>query len=161
MINVQLIGGDKLVAHVQGFWPKLQAATKQSITACLIELTRYVKEQKLSGQVLRNQTGRLRRSIHQSPITVTETEVSGMVGTNVSYGGFWEYGYHGPVTVKQHMRMMVKAWGQPLKNPHQVSVRQHNRQINEPERSFLRSSLRELGPGFMLRLREDLQRALK
>jgi phage gpG-like protein len=161
MINVQLIGGDKLVAHVQGFWPKLQAATKQSITACLIELTRYVKEQKLSGQVLRNQTGRLRRSIHASDVTVTETEVSGKVGTNVSYGRMWEYGYHGPVTVKQHIRMMVKAWGRPVKNPHQVSVRQHQRQVNIEERSFLRSALKDLGPKFTAQLQTDLQRAMK
>lgn len=161
MIAVELIGGDKLVAHVQGMWPALQAATKQSVTACLIELTRYVKEQKLSGQVLRNQTGRLRRSIHASDVLVSETEISGVVGTNVSYGGFWEYGYHGPVTVKQHMRMMVKAWGRPVKNPHLVSVREHNRQINVPERSFLRSSLKELGPKFTAQLQTDLQRALK
>lgn len=161
MIKVELIGADKVVARFQKMWPALQAATIKSITGSLIELTRYVKANKLSGQVLKNRTGRLRRSVHSSGVRDIGGEVSGTVGTNVEYAQQHEYGFTGTVTIKAHMRTIKQAWGHSLKSPRSVSVRSHGRQVNLPERSFLRSALQELAPQFIARLQKDINEAIK
>jgi phage gpG-like protein len=161
MIKMDLIGGDAVVAYLGNIYPRVLDATKKSITASLLELSRYVKEGKLSGQVLRNQTGRLRRSIHASDVVDRGGTVEGTVGTNVEYAAPHEYGFNGVVTVKAHMRMITKAWGKSIKDPHQVSIRSHGRHVNLPERSFLRSSLRELAPQFVARLQQDVNKAME
>lgn len=97
---------------------------------------------KLSGDVLRVRTGRLRRSIH--PEWDFKQGYSGAtVGTNVEYAGIHEYGFSGSVLVKSFQREMTKAFGKPI-SPTQVTVRAHTRNINMPERSFLRTTLREM-----------------
>lgn len=161
MIKAEIIGGDKVLAYMAGIFPRVRAAARQSITRSLFELVAEVKSQKLSGQVLRNRTGRLRRSIHKSDVVDSGNEISGTVGTNVQYAAVHEYGFAGTVTVKAHMRMIKQAWGKALKNPHEVSVRSHGRQVNLPERSFLRSALKEMAPAFIARLQTDINEALK
>ena len=161
MIKAEIVGGDKVLAFMDGIFPRVRTAARQSITRSLFELVAEVKSQKLSGQVLRNRTGRLRRSIHASKVEDTGGEIAGTVGTNVEYAAVHEYGFSGTVTVKAHMRMITQAWGKQLKNPHQVSVSSHGRQVNLPERSFLRSALKEMSPGFIARLQTDINEALK
>lgn len=121
----------------------------------LLKLTKRVKE-KLSGQVLNVRTGRLRRSIHME-VNESVTSVVGTVGTNVIYARPHEYG--GPVTVKEHLRTVKQAWGRPLKEPKQVTVRSHVK--NLPERSFLRSSLLELKDDFYQEVDAGVKRAMK
>ena len=160
MIKAEIIGADKVLANMAGIFPRVRAAAKQSITRSLLELVAEVKSQKLSGQVLRNRTGRLRRSIHMTGVTDSGNEISGVVGTNVEYAAAHEYGFTGTVTVKAHMRKITQAWGKSLKNPRQVSVSSHGRQVNLPEKSFLRSALKEMAPGFIARLQTDINEAL-
>jgi phage gpG-like protein len=161
MIKAEIIGVDQVMAKMNAIYPGVRAAVKKSITASLFELVRHVALQKLHGQVLRNRTGRLWRSIHASDVLDNGGEISGTVGTNVEYARVHEYGFSGTVTVKAHMRMITQAWGKNLKNPHEVSVRSHGRQVNLPERSFLRSSLKELAPKLIARLQADINEALK
>ena len=161
MITFELTSGDQVITYLGNIYPRVKEATKKSITASLIELTAFVKANKLSGQVLKNQTGRLRRSIHASNVTEAGGLISGTVGTNVEYAAVHEYGFSGAVTVKEHMRMIKQAFGKPIKNPHEIAVRSHGRKVNLPEKSFLRSALKELAPGFIAKLQMDVSRAVK
>jgi phage gpG-like protein len=112
------------------------AAQRLAITA-----QRKVKGEKLSGQVLHVRTGTLRRSINQE-VTETEDGVFATIGTNVRYAAIHEYGFDGQVNVRSFLRKGRE-------------VRAHVRNVHLPERSFLRSTLRDMES----QIREDLKRA--
>jgi phage gpG-like protein len=123
----------------------------------------HVKGQKLTGQVLHVRTGTLRRSINRRVYQEGEA-VWAVVGTNVRYAAIHEYGFTGAVSVREHVRKIrAPARMVVVKNKLSKSgvgtwqrkqgavvgeavVKQHVRQVSMPERSFLRSSIRDLEP---------------
>lgn len=107
-----------------------------------ISLQSYIKTDKLSGQVLHVRTGTLRRSINQR-VDQTRDQIRGRVGTNVIYAPPHEYGFTGPVNVKAHTRKISQAWGRPIA-PRDVLVQNYTRQVDLPERSFIRSALADM-----------------
>ncbi len=143
MIKAELIGREHLAPFIRTILPRVQERLNESITRLCIKLSRAVKENKLSGAVLRNRTGRLRRSINYR-IETTPTSIYGIVGTGVEYAHAHEYGVDKNVTVREHMRQIKKAWGKDLKSPKAVMVKSHSRHMRLPARSFLRSALAEM-----------------
>lgn len=115
------------------------SALHKTIAALTMKLLGMVKSDKLSGQVLNRKTGRLSRSINAKFENGGST---GVVGTNVAYGKVHENG--GAYSIPAHMRMMKVAFGKPVQNPRMIEVREHIARF--PERSFLRTALRELEP---------------
>lgn len=110
-----------------------------------------MKQEKLSGpgegQALNVRTGLLRRSITQRLI-VTSNEIHGIVGTNVGYGKFHEYGQSIKADLKKK-REGFKAGliaSKPILKPGDL-----------PPRSFLRSALKEMEP----RVREEFANAVR
>jgi phage gpG-like protein len=93
-----------------------------------------VKNDKLSGQVLKVRTGRLRRSITYK-LSNGDNTASATVGTNLSYGRAQEYGFVG--------EQSVKAFTRKTKDGKTVEVRAFSRHMNLPEHSYLRSTLAE------------------
>jgi len=142
MIRGELTG-DKLV--VQSLRQKVPAIT-QRVERALERLTLMLLERvklKLSDDVLRVRTGRLRRSVTYVMRGKGTNEYEGIVGTNVSYGKTHELGFQGTANIKEHLRMVKQAWGKSIE-PKQVVVRAHTRQVNLPSRSFLRSALKDM-----------------
>lgn len=133
---------------------RLQSGILNAVKRLAINLQGYVKESKLSGQVLNVRTGTLRRSINQE-VTQSGSMTTGIVGTNVSYAKVHEYGFSGEVSVKEHLRTITQAFGRPLAAPKVVTVRAHAMMMNLPERSFLRSALLDFEP----RIKKELQQA--
>ena len=118
--------------------------------AVTVDLTAVVKRDKLSGQVLRRVSGDLSRSV--SPNTKVEGDkIIGTVGTNLFYGRVHEYGFNGRVMIPAHARNTKYG----VQN-----VRAHERTMRLPERSFLRSSLKEMLPEIRERLAKSLVRGL-
>ena len=141
MITAKLENGKELTKRFKDSIPEIQNGVQKEIMRLALKMTGKVMG-KLSGDVLRVRTGRLRRSIH--PEWDFRQGYSGTtVGTNVEYAGIHEYGFSGSVLVKSFQREMTKAFGKPI-SPTQVTVRAHTRNINMPERSFLRTTLREM-----------------
>ena len=141
MITAKITKGEDLGKKFRDTIPNIQGGVQKEIMRLALKMTGKVMG-KLSGDVLRVRTGRLRRSIH--PEWDFKQGYSGAtVGTNVEYAGIHEYGFSGSVLVKSFQREMTKAFGKPI-SPTQVTVRAHTRNINMPERSFLRSTLREM-----------------
>jgi phage gpG-like protein len=114
-------------------------------------LVRYVKEHKLSGQVLHVRTGTLRRKINYR-VTQTAAAITGQVGVKLSYAAAHEYGLDVEEQVREHLRTAKMAFGRPIA-PVTFSVRAHTRHMKLPERSFLRSSLREMTPEIQAMIR--------
>lgn len=115
------------------------------------DIQQHVQTQKLSGQVLNRRTGRLRNSIN-ALVQEAPGSVSARVGTGVSYGRIHEYGFQGTLQVPAHTRMQTMAFGHPMQAK-LVEVRAHPMRVNLPERSFLRSSLRDKAPEAIERIR--------
>lgn len=155
MIKGIVVGDRETIAKIKGLTKEVRAELTKTIWRIVIRLQRYVKEGKLSGQVLHVRTGTLRRSIN-ADVKDSGWAIHGIVGTNVHYGRIHEFGFTGAVEIKEHLRMVKQAWGKPLKNPHKVSVKAHSRTIKLPERSFLRSALKDMAPD----VRKELESAI-
>lgn len=143
MMRLDVLGDNELVLMLRRMTPALQRELRTSIGSLILRLQTAVKSGKLSGQVLGVRTGRLRRSIDQRTAS-SANGVDGRVFTNVEYARGHEYGFNGPVSVRGHLRMTKQAFGRQMRQPRAVFVRPHARQVNIPERSFMRSALREM-----------------
>lgn len=152
MIRLEVIGAEATGRRLQAIAPAVRTSLDRAIALVALRLTRNVKADKLSGQVLKNRTGRLRRSVNYRIDGAGTDTVSAIVGTNVEYARTHELG--GTKTVKEHLRMQVMAWGRPMAEPKRVTVKQHEAKF--PERSFLRSALREMTP----QIRAEIGRAI-
>lgn len=151
MIRVTLVGTDRVVARLKAMPERVRAALVLAMRRQLLNLQGHVVRSKLSGQVLRRVTGNLASSINVE-FRDAGTEISGSVGTKVWYGAVHEYG--GTFNVKGHMRRVTQVFGRPV-TPTEAFVRAHS--VRYPERSFLRSSLRDLSSV----IRADMERSVR
>lgn len=119
-----------------------------------IRMLRLVKL-KVSGPVLKNRTGTLRRKLNVR-FTETPNELTATVGLKLKYAAAHEYGFDGVVTVREHLRRVTQAFGRPLAQPVSATVRAHSMHMKLPERSYLRSTLREEAPS----IREAMRLAI-
>jgi phage gpG-like protein len=140
MIRGMVIGQEEVIVHLEEVHPRVDSLVRQAVRAETLNLVREAKE-KVSGPVLKTKTGTLRRGIN-AEFEETDTSIIGSAGigkAEAKYPAVHEFG--GTVTVREHTRRMTMAWGRAVKTPRQISVRAHT--ATYPERSFLRSTLRE------------------
>ena len=144
-------GAKKTAKNLRDSGKRMHGAVRKSLASLVLELMVKVKQEKLSGpgtgQALNVRTGRLRRSITQR-ITDSGREVRGIVGTNVDYAKFHEFGPSVKDELKKHkegFKAALKANKPALKAD------------DLPPRSFLRSALKEMEP----RIREEFANAVK
>jgi phage gpG-like protein len=133
---------------------KFEPALKQLIQRLTFKLLAMVKAEKLSGQVLNVKTGKLRRSINAK---FENSGNTGTVGTNLIYAKVHENG--GPIEIGAHMRMMKQAFGKPVKVPREIPISAHI--ANFPEKSFLRSALKDLEPKIQPAVDRMVKKVLK
>lgn len=174
-INVTLVGKEAVLGKFRERREKVGAAIYKAMGREMSKLAEYVRTSKLSGQVLKNRTGTLRRSIH-AMATREEGVISGQVGTNVEYAHVHEHGFHGPVQVREHERhnkssLKAKRAGNTARRAGNAqrfvqarlneasaisTVHAHTRQMNMPERAFLRPSLTERRQAVIDALRQSV-----
>ncbi len=142
MITATLVGDRELIARLSSMPRNVQSGLARAITRLGLELQRKVQSEKLSGQVLKVRTGVLRSSINLK-VDQSATAITASVGTAVKYAKVHEFGFSGTVSVRAHLRQITQAFGHPIA-PTTQHVGAHSRRMNLPERSFLRSSLREM-----------------
>lgn len=158
MIEASVTGDAAVVASIRQQYRKITTNVEQSIGRLTLKLLTRVKVSKLSGQVLNVRTGRLRRSITQKVVS-TPSHITGIVGTNVEYARAHELGFNGQVSVKAHLRQIKMAWGKRI-TPRTVEIRAHSRQMNLPEKSFLRSALADMAPEIMQTLQQSVRQGI-
>lgn len=146
-IKGSVTGGRETAKKLRGEGKQVREAVRKTMGRLVLELMVKVKRDKLSGQALNVRTGRLRRSITQR-VEVHGTTIEGVVGTNVEYGKFHEYGRSVKDELKKHregFKAALKA-NKPALNPDDL-----------PPTSFLRSALKEMKQ----HNREEIERAVK
>lgn len=158
-LDVRFVGDQSVIANLRGMGPKVVAAGSASIKRSTLKVLARAK-QKVSGDVLKNRTGTLRRAINFR-LEELGGRIIGTVGIKLRYAAAHEYGFKGTVNVRAHMRMMKVAWGKPVKSPHEIAVRAHTMKMNLPERSFLRSSLRELRSDIVADMQASVAKAVQ
>jgi phage gpG-like protein len=139
MITVE-IKSEAVVARLKSMPDKVRAALVRKITQLALMLEGKVKSDKLSGQVLNVVSGNLRASIH-SKVEQTATSVTGYVFSDgsVKYAAIHEFGG----------------------TQNRVSTKGKAYQIVFPERSFLRSSLREEAENIVRGIKEAVSEGIK
>lgn len=172
-LNVN-VNAERVLAALNGTTPRMRENLVRVVNRLSIEVQAGVKETKLSGQVLHVRTGTLRRSINRR-VDADGDSVVATVGTNVHYAHVHEYGFTGSVNVREHVRRSraqmslakfrtnklgerIEVKGSYRKaggGTGEIHVRAHVREMNMPERSFLRSTLSEMSP----KIRHDLKEA--
>ena len=143
------VRAEELLARLTAAPDKLRANLERVIQRLSIEGQTIVK-QKLGGPVLHNRTGTLRRSINRV-VTSNESGVVATIGTNVKYAAVHEYGFDGVVTVSAYVRKAAVN----AKTSGPISVKTHTRHMKMPERSFLRSTIKDMAP----KIRADIKAA--
>jgi phage gpG-like protein len=157
-IHGTVTGDAEVIQHLRAIPQKTRTELTLTVRRLAIDLQRHVKQDKLSGQVLRNRTGTLRRSITNKVVSAPDG-VRAQVGTNVSYARVHEYGYSGTEAVKEHMRKVRMAFGRAIEE-RAVVVRGHSRRVNIKERSFLRSSLSDKAETIKMELKAAVLRSV-
>jgi phage gpG-like protein len=132
---------------------RLRDGLARAVTRLGLELQKKVQNEKLTGQVLKVRTGSLRSSIN-TEISQTADRVAASVGTNIRYARPHEYGV-------DHL-WVIAAKGRALRFEinGRVIFRKSVRHPPLPERSFLRSALREMQPAIEAGLREAVGQAI-
>jgi phage gpG-like protein len=161
VFTIEVIGREELKARFSGAGANVRDALRRAIQASVIDMEAQVKE-KLSGPVLRNRTGRLRNSVtSRVDIGLAGNQIVGTVGANTPYAAVHEYGFQGVVSVREHLRMITQAFGKPLKGgPREITIHAHPMKMDMPERSYLRSTLRENGQRIHDRLQDAVNQAV-
>lgn len=147
MITARIVKGAEIGKEFRALEPKIDSALHRTVRRLALKLTARVKR-KLSGEVLNVRTGRLRRSVHPE-LEFSANRALAVVGTNVIYGRVHEYG--ATITPKKAKALRFQIGGKWF-------TRQ---KVVIPERSFLRSSLREMVPEIKTELARQINNELK
>jgi hypothetical protein len=165
MITVTITGFEEVRAKLENVFPAARARLRQTTAKLAVDLQRHVVEDKLSGQVLKNRTGTLRRSINQH-VEETSESVTGIVGADMNaarYARALEYGVtflhpggtaylkfpDGAVFISNTNALASRAF----------RTKAHN--ITQPERSYLRSALKDMRQTILDAFAASLRDALK
>ncbi len=162
MITVAVNGDKELITKLDKVPAELNKSLTKAITILTLELKNYIIRNKLSGQVLNHRTGNLWRSIQAAPVINTGDFIEGKVFSSgdVKYAAIHEYGgtikHPGGTPYYLDKKNGGKAvFVSKIDNPNLPVTKAHD--INMPQRSFMRSSLRD----FQGKIRVSLDRAVK
>lgn len=154
IVTATLVGDKALVARLGAMPQAVRQALQKKVTILALKLENKVKTEKLNGQVLNRISGRLARSIAYK-VDVTDTSVYGRVFSSgdVKYAAIHEYGG----TTAPHLILPKKAKALAFINSggDQVFAQKVNHPGSRmPERSYLRSSLKEMSSEISLGMKE-------
>jgi hypothetical protein len=143
VMNVTLTGDRELVVRLNAMGPVVQEALLKDVTRLSVVLQGVVLG-KLHGPVLNQRSGALAGSI-QRKVEQSGAAVFGYVYSSgdVKYAAFWEFGFKGNENVRAHTRQASMVFGRSVA-PFTQNVSEHSRKVDQPARSFLRSSLADM-----------------
>lgn len=146
LVTIQITGDRELMVRMKDMPLAVMQALKIKVQSLSLMLEGYIKTQKLNGQVLNRITGALSRSIFQK-VVASVGSVMGFVFSSgdVKYAAIHEYG--GTIQSPGGTAYMMKEDGmaQFVSNAAATAdmPRTQPHTIHMPERSYMRSSLRD------------------
>ena len=159
MIGVQITGAAQVIERLGALPEKVRLAAKSSLDLWALELASYIKADKLSGQVLNRRSGNLSSSVFPSK-SETSTSVSGgaRAGLDVPYAKIHEYG--GLIPAHQVVAINAKALAFTVGGVMRFAKSVQIPDVQMPERSYMRSSLREKAPDGIAELRAAVKESI-
>lgn len=154
MISIEVRGDLEVAARLESLPEWLRAGLARTIAFLGTELQQKVREN-LSGRVLKSRSGRLRDSIDLKILEGFD-EVAAEVGTGVPYGRFHEFGVGHLWLIRARQ---AKALRFQLGN--RTVFARSVTHPGLPERSFLRSALREMEPEVRRQVEEAVVEAMR
>lgn len=155
-MTVELVGDKEIMAAFDKLPQEIHFNLLKAITILAVQLESHVKTDKLEGQVLNHIHGFLQGSIH-SETSDSGSEIVGRVySSGCNYAAIHEYGFSGSEIVREHVRSHL--FGREV-DP--FTVPSFTRQMNMPERSFLRSSLKDYEQKIIDGITEAVAKAIK
>jgi len=132
-VTSELIGREKIINKFDGYTGMLTGEINAAMETIAAYLVAYVKERKLSGQVLKRKTGALSRSIkgtvaRQPGQIVAQITSRSRGNAPLPYAAFWEYGFSGEESVRAHVRKTASGG--------EANVRAFTRKVNQAARPF-------------------------
>lgn len=159
MIGLQITGTSEVVEKLGAITGKVRIAAKSSLDAWAIELAGYIKSEKLSGNPLNRRSGALSRSVYPDKRETADSISGGArAGADVPYAKIHEYGGLIPahtVVVKNAKALAFSVGG--LRRFAQVV---NIPDVQMPERSYMRSALREQAPEGIAELKAAIREAI-
>lgn len=133
MITVKITGAEQASAYLREQQKEIASRARSTMQRLVLEIQRTVMADKLSGQVLKNRTGNLRRATTEE-VKQEGSTIKGIVGTDrtAPYGKVHELGL--TVTARSRLGKLY--------------------QIRYPKRSYLRSTLAEYKDRIVEELRD-------
>lgn len=160
MIGVQITGDKAVLARFEQATGKVIAAAKTSLDAWAMELAGYIRSEKLSGDPLNRRSGRLSTSVHPINAADTGSAVSAGAGggAGVPYAKIHEYGGLIPAhtVVVHNAKALCFSVGGVRRFAQSVNIPE----VTMPERSYMRSALREQAPEGINELRAAVREAV-
>ena len=139
-LPIKVEGADAVAAKLALAPEQIRRAVARAVEQSAASVTAGAKA-KLSDEILRVRTGRLRRSVHYV-LTGTAVAPSAVIGTNVEYARIHEFGGQTRAHLIEALNAKVLAF--KASTGETVFVRfVHHPGSHMPERSFLRSTLGE------------------
>lgn len=159
MIGLEITGDRALLTKLEATTGKVRAAAKTSLDMWATELAGYIKASKLSGDPLHRRSGALSRSVYPDKRETADTVSGGArAGLDVPYAKIHEYGGLIPahqVAVKNAQALCftvggIKRFAKSVQIP----------DVQMPERSYMRSALREQAPEGIAELKAAIAEAI-
>ncbi len=143
MIKAYYTGDQELVAEFRTKGQAVNAALVKKVRDICEEIDSRAKT-KLSGAKLRIISGSL-LSGFGFRVEVGADRVDGIFMDTEVYAGVQEFGVYRNVVVRSHLRSQKAAFGQQMKaGPKDIFIQSYVREMNLPERSYVRSSMSEM-----------------
>ena len=139
MIRAVVVGQEQVIAHLKEVEPRVYGLVRQAVRAETLAVLRAAKL-KVSGLVLKTRTGTLRRKIN-AKFEESGNSITGSVGLALAYGAIHEYGGVTRAHVIKPRRKKALAFQAGGVGLVRKSVQHPGSKM--PERSYLRSSLKE------------------
>lgn len=146
MLNIQVSGDAQIRQRFAAMPERMRAAVLKKVSALTKKLEAKIKREKLSGQVLNVRTGALRRSISSLVESEASDKITGMAiqSGDVKYGRIHEFGGQTAPHVIVPTKATVLAFMMSGKKVFAKRVNHPGSKM--PERSFMRSSLKDMQP---------------
>jgi hypothetical protein len=157
LLEAFVTGDDAVTARLTGLPDKMRAALTAAMQRQWFKVQAAVVTGKLSGDPLHRRTGVLASSINvggtgtASKYEDLGAQIIARIGTKVRYGKVHEDG--GTFQIPAHERRLTQVFGKPV-SERTITVSAHTATF--AQRSFLRSTLRDLGD----QIKEDIRRSI-
>lgn len=155
MITATIEGQERVSQNLRNLPQRASDLLFAELDLICKKMVSYIREEKLSGQVLKSVTGELKDSIKYE-LTKTGTGMEGTIGSDLVYAKVQEYGGMGAYDIYPVNAQDLVFW---MGGTEIFCKFVHHEPL--PSRSFLRSSLKDMHDEIIHDLQNCLDRGLK